>query len=297
MSLSCLIKKNKKRKSLPEKSSSERICKEMRKVKEAPGCTCQKGSMTLEAAIIVPFLTCLFVFLLFFFRIMQVQLFVQDALEKTGRQLAVYAFFTEGRKAGESAEKPTDAQYLIAAKGLFMAQAEETDIIKKFVIGGKFGISFWESEFEGDFIRLRVKYYMKFPVKLLGNKRFLIVQDSSYRKWTGWKNGTQQDTEEIWVYVADTGTVYHKNSSCTYLNLSIKSVDAKKIADYRNEGGQKYKKCERCAEKENKFQKVYITNYGDRYHTDLNCSGIKRTVEMIRLSETGGRSACSKCWK
>ncbi len=41
------------------------------------------GSMTLEAAVVVPILACLFTFVLFFFRVMQVQLCVQDALEDT----------------------------------------------------------------------------------------------------------------------------------------------------------------------------------------------------------------------
>ena len=35
----------------------------------------------------------------------------------------------------------------------------------------------------------------------------------------------------------------------------------------------------------------------NKYHTDLNCSGIKRTIEMIRLSDVEGKGACSKCWK
>lgn len=39
----------------------------------------------------VPILACLFTFVLFFFRVMQVQLCVQDALEDTGRTLSVYA--------------------------------------------------------------------------------------------------------------------------------------------------------------------------------------------------------------
>ncbi len=82
-----------------------------------------------------------------------------------------------------------------------------------------------------------------------------------------------------------------------YLNLSIQSVEDVQIAEYRNESGEKYHKCELCADKINKFGRVYITNYGNKYHTDLNCSGIKRTIEMIRLSDVEGKGACSKCWK
>ena len=83
--------------------------------------------------------------------------------------------------------------------------------------------------------------------------------------------------------------MYHKTSGCTYLNLSIQSVEDVQIAEYRNESGEKYHKCELCADKINKFERVYITNYGNKYHTDLNCSGIKRTIEMVRLSDVRER--------
>lgn len=43
------------------------------------------------------------------------------------------------------------------------------------------------------------------------------------------------------------------------------------------------------------FGRLYITNQGDCYHKDLGCSGIKRTVRMIRLSEVGTRRPCSRC--
>ena len=56
---------------------------------ETPQCICLKGSLTVEASVILPLLACFFSFLLFFFRILQVQLTVQEALEDTGRVLAV----------------------------------------------------------------------------------------------------------------------------------------------------------------------------------------------------------------
>ena len=81
------------------------------------------------------------------------------------------------------------------------------------------------------------------------------------------------------MYIAETGKVYHKTPSCTYLNLTIKSVAEKTVGEYRNI-----------------FGKVYITSYGDCYHKSLKCSGMKRTIEMRRLSEVEEMGACSKCW-
>ena len=84
-------------------------------------------------------------------------------------------------------------------------------------------------------------------------------------------------------------------ANITHLELSIRSVAEAEIAALRNENGEAYRKCMQCRYAENAFGRLYITNQGDCYHKDLGCSGIKRTVRMIRLSEVGTRRPCSRC--
>lgn len=261
-----------------------------------PRCTRPNASVTVEAAVVLPVLACLFVFLLFFFRVMQIQLCVQGALEETGRKMSVYAHTVESGADEDDEEDSFRAQYLILAKGLFLARAKEDTGVWQFVTGGAAGVSFWESEFDGDDIFLRVSYQVKFPISMFGRKAFLLSQQSCFRKWTGW-SGETETNGGTWVYVAENGTVYHRTSSCTYLDLSIRSVSLTEVGALRNGSAQKYKKCSACGGEANSFGNVYVTNYGDCYHTALGCSKIKRTVEMVRLSEVGGRRECSKCWK
>ena len=123
---------------------------------------------------------------------------------------------------------------------------------------------------------------------------FAMEQRADCRKWTGWSAAEGSD-EDQWVYVTQTGTVYHREYSCTHLELSIRSVAEAEIAALRNENGEAYRKCMQCRYAENAFGRLYITNQGDCYHKDLGCSGIKRTVRMIRLSEVGTRRPCSRC--
>ena len=196
-------------KSLPERCSFRKGPAWTNAPKETPGCTCPSGSMTLEAAVVVPILACLFTFVLFFFRVMQVQLCVQDALEDTGRTLSVYAAVKDSQ----------DEKYAVLAKSRLSAKAREDDNIRKFVTGNVFGITFSESSFEGNDICLRVHYQMKFPVSLLGKKSFWLSQQTIYRKWTGWKDELGIQDGDRWVYIAEQGTVYHKTSGCTYLNV------------------------------------------------------------------------------
>lgn len=84
-----IIKIIRKDKSLPEQNSisgSENIAR-----KGTPQCLRLSAVFTLEAAVVMPVLACFFVSVLFFFRIMQIQLEVQRALDDTGRKLAVCA--------------------------------------------------------------------------------------------------------------------------------------------------------------------------------------------------------------
>lgn len=103
------------------------------------------------------------------------------------------------------------------------------------------------------------------------------------------------ETDEETVYVTETGVVYHRDYHCNYLELSIRMVTADSIDGLRNKEQGKYYPCEHCAEKGTQ-KGVYITDYGNRYHNSLNCSGLKRTIYAVPLSEASvGRGACTKC--
>lgn len=104
------------------------------------------------------------------------------------------------------------------------------------------------------------------------------------------------DWSEEYVYITETGHVYHTHSDCTYLKPSIKRVAVKIIDKQRNLSGAKYKKCEHCFRKgdvSNSY--VYITDYGDRYHVSKQCSGIKRNIRKVKKSEIEGMPECNKC--
>ena len=90
------------------------------------------------------------------------------------------------------------------------------------------------------------------------------------------------------------GSVYHKNRSCTHLSLSIQAVASALVSAQRNESGEYYDPCEYCGDK-GFVTVVFITSYGNRYHTTAKCRGLKRTVKALRLSEVEGVNACSKC--
>ena len=122
-----------------------------------------------------------------------------------------------------------------------------------------------------------------------------IRQESKSRKWIGTDSDFTE--EDAYVYVTEYGIVYHLTKNCKYMDLSIKTVNAAEIGDLRNLNGHKYYACERCVAKNMESGVAFITDYGECFHSSLQCSGLKRTVSLVRKSEVSERKVCSKCAK
>jgi len=125
-----------------------------------------------------------------------------------------------------------------------------------------------------------------------------VVQRYYGYTWIGYdvsKNNDNNETLEEQVYITETGTVYHITMDCTHLKLSITSVTNDTVSSLRNDTGAKYYQCERCPREDNGI--IFITSFGTRYHSDVNCSGLKRTVSVFLLSEAVslGYRGCSRC--
>lgn len=114
------------------------------------------------------------------------------------------------------------------------------------------------------------------------------------RKFTGIDSLEEGEGSEI-VYITPHGEVYHLLRSCTYIKAHIYSADYSDIEYKRNAAGQKYIPCSKCAGTHS--EKVYITEYGIRYHSDKNCIYIEKNAIPVRLSEASDRRICSKCAK
>lgn len=134
------------------------------------------------------------------------------------------------------------------------------------------------------------------PVRL---PLLIMYNTVKVKAWTGsapsqGEDGETQENEEM-VYMTENGSVYHKEG-CSYLNLSIETASGSQIEGLRNQYGGKYYPCEHCSDGQGPYGVVYITATGNRYHNSSSCSGLKRTVRLVKLSEVQGElSACSRC--
>lgn len=107
---------------------------------------------------------------------------------------------------------------------------------------------------------------------------------------------TPTETDEI-VLITETGYVYHRTYSCPNLKVKPVLVYFSTVSSKRNESGGKYYPCEHCVKGNLSLFECYITPDGDRYHSKKDCSGLKRTIFEVHLSEVGNRRECKRCRK
>lgn len=266
-----------------EKRISLIKCTQKRIQQETSFCTCRKATMTVEAAVVIPIGMGVLLMLLFFFRVLFVQSVIEDAVLYTGRILAV-----------ESSMFDTNESLLLSAEGMIKYQLSQSKEINRYVTGGSLGVSLLGSEFSGKEIELKTNCIVRFPIEFFGKKGLLLTSEHSFVKWVG--DADIQTEGEEWVYITETGTVYHKDTSCRVLDLSIQQAKATDMPNLRGANGQKYYRCETCIKKEITNGTVYYTEYGKLYHADISCRALKRTVYKVRKSEVEDRRACSFCY-
>lgn len=154
---------------------------------------------------------------------------------------------------------------------------------------------------KNDEIDLIADYRMEVPFRLIPDKWCSFRARVHTRAFTGVEDrgADENAVRDREVYITETGRVYHDSLSCTYLKLSISQLKYVDIETMRNESGGIYKPCEKCCRSAvpSGQTDVWITNFGDRYHLSHSCSGLKRKIRKIMLSEAGNRTPCSKCAK
>ncbi len=245
-------------------------------------CIRQKASYSIEAAVVIPFLTGFLVTILFFFRILQVQCDIEEALLYAGRRTAV-----------ESSVVESEEMLFLSAEAFLIEALQENWVIDRYVENGIWGISLWESRFDNQMICLKASYDIKIPILFWDIGSFTFTSQNCARKWN-FTSHNKDDTD--YVYITPTGEVYHASTSCRVLDLTIYSTGLESIATLRGENGQKYYACSRCDWPGNKKGKVYYTDYGTRFHKDVSCPSLKRTIDKISIEEIGNRRPCSYCY-
>lgn len=237
------------------------------------------ASLTVEAAFVLPIFMFAMLLIAYIGLLVKTQDEVRHAMVRTVEEASAEV------GAGVSAQ----AKSMVYYRGKLLAYLGDTSLTTSLV-----GSSFLE---ENDEIDLVVSYRTSLPLNIFGIWSPQFRERVHTRAFVGVDTRENAEEEDVVVYITENGRVYHRNKNCTYLKLSVSKVKYGDVDGMRNSSGGKYHPCHKCARGHTPHADadVYITNYGDRFHTNRACSEIKRTIKEIMLSEVGSRAPCSKC--
>lgn len=254
--------------------------------KERASAFTSKGSITLEAALALSLFFFAILSLVYLFEIMAIQTKVKSALHSVGREVAQEAYLNPVIPTTKMERR----------MGAILGEERLEDSL---IVNGSHGFDCSASKRYGNttIMDLTVTYQMKVPVLLFQIPIISKKETIRVKGWTGYEVSFQDASENTIVYVTDYGMVYHADMHCHYLDLSIRAVEERELEDLRNQSGGIYKKCPSCAHSATTDSKVYITDYGEKYHKSLECSGLKRNIYAIPLRDVQGLGGCSKCVK
>ena len=254
------------------------------------------ASITVEASFALPLFLFFCIQMISILNLLHLHSSIEAALHQEVCKASVEAYAYERIVPGENCLEDLLQNLWIKEKVIDRVGKEYLD--HSLIQGGSRGvqIAYLQSDSCQDVVDVALCYRVRPAVDLLGFSGFTMVNRCRMKAWTGYcmqEETLSGEDEEEYVYVTETGTVYHRDRGCSHLQLSIRSVDMTDVAVLRNESGGKYYPCENCGQ--DGGESVYITDQGDRYHSSLGCSGLKRTIYTIPLSQVGGRKPCSRC--
>lgn len=260
-----------------------------------------KGSVTLEAAISLMAFLMIAVFVIGFISIIKIQYRMQVEINDVVKNISANQYYiskigkyiSENEKVKQIKDKTKLSNDQIAlakntAGDAYMLQKLKANIeLQEDVPYGISMLNDLGSSLSEDKVDFIVGYNLTLPYF---KKSFYITQRGKMKCWTGVDITKEQEI----VYIAETGTVYHTTTSCSALIVKI-SKTTYSIATDGSEG-RKYKKCLICGKDDIAGEEgVFVTNNGNKYHTSIGCSGLKRTIIEKNKDEVGDMPACSKC--
>ncbi len=247
-----------------------------------------QAGMTVEAAVALPVCLLFLMNLSYAVEIIRLHNNLQYGLWDAGSRIAVY-----GCEQGPKALSALAADVYVAGSlrsSLGMDYLDHSPLVR-----GSRGLGLWGTRLSdtGNEADLVLTCQVGPMSSLAGFRPFYMVNRCYVRLWTGY-DVTAKAEEGEYVYVAENGTVSHKDRSCTHLTLSVCTAAGEELENLRNQWGQKYGACAKCGKGEMP-DTVYVTEEGLCYHYSEDCSGIKRTVTSLTTEEAAGYPPCSRC--
>ena len=258
--------------------------------------SCSVGSMTVEAAVIIPLFLFFFMNLMSVMEMMRLHSNLELALWKNGKIMTVVGHAFE--EAGNESEWLRVGGTLLTDYALYLGIVEELgeDYLDNSPLTyGSKGLNFLESSYmEDDCIDIKLTYQVSPDFAVPGFSSIRLANRYYARAWTGYCV-LEEGREAEYVYATIYGQVFHTRLDCSYLKRTIEAIQVGRLGDRRNDVGEQYTICEYCG-KFGSQDTVYITPTGNKYHFTVSCPSLKRTIIILDRTEAEENyRPCSHC--
>lgn len=248
-----------------------------------------QGSMTVEAAVVLPLFMFFFLHLTGYIEMLRLHSKMTFALWDAGKQLSAYGAVTE-----DIGIQVPD----VAVSYLYVQNHVDSLLGKDYLetsplVYGRRGLNYLSSDYDGDYVDIGATYQVKPKVTVFPFSYMRLVNRYFGKVWNGYDVAGQVPE---YVYVTIYGEVWHETTDCSYINIEVSSTTQGNIGRIRNEAGKKYRLCELCEDAE-WGDAVFYTPQGDCYHKERNCSSLVRYIRAIAWSENIPYRACTRCVK
>lgn len=237
-----------------------------------------KGSATVEATLIMPLFIFAMLVLFHGIRLRMAEAIIYEAAAETVEYMAELSYISE-------------CNYSVPAIKL-REYVDDSKLVESYVIDGLSGITFEGSSYLDDegYVCLWINYQVGIDVPFIGDlsgKRQYEIRQKAYIGYEARSQGEELSSDDIYVYITDNREAYHLYRGCSHLDLTVTPASKKQA---KKSG---YTACQYCGDTSGNA--VLITQQGDRYHSSLDCVGLKRTVYRVKKSQVEGLGACSRC--
>lgn len=242
--------------------------------KRASQCISNQGSVTVEAALVLPFFFFVLYAILLISQFLMTEDRIHSALVETGRVLA-----------GEEAEHITLARAKLELNKRL--KSNSLDLVS----GGVAGISLSSSQLPNSRheIELYARYRMKVSIPFLFTFSIPVQVTVTQRMFDGCHiTDASEGGKGEYVYIAEHESVYHTDSQCSY--LAIRLVPVTEVSSLKGN-----RQCETCKHYQQTGE--YVTLTGDCIHHNPDCGRIHRTIHLVERDNIGNLPLCSRCAK
>ena len=196
-----------------------------------------RASLTVEASLALPVFLIAVLVLLKIVDLYRLHGMLTVSLQESARYLSVCAYAVD-ETGKETYEIPETAACIAYAEAKIPKEIRENGIV---TLAG--------SRVKNGWLELKAIYWPKMGNRLVPVRNRGIAACAKVHLFCG-KTEEEADEEEgeakQMVWVTENGSVYHTDSSCSHINLSIQVSSPGALAWKRNQDGEKYKECEQC---------------------------------------------------